>query len=211
MSQNPKKAAKKASKKRARKKAAKRSSKAKAAPSPPPPSAEALNKTQGRTRASVFERFPELRAIYLKHLARYGNKVAAAKQCRCSEFMVNQYAERHPEFHRQEREAQQEYRARIEEAIHERAIDGWLEPKYGQGGQIGTVRKFSDQLLIFHAKRHIQEYRQAEKTEVSGTVEHKHQHAHRHQHTINVAHLSGKQREALRILLADEEEETEQQ
>jgi hypothetical protein len=41
---------------------------------------------------------------------------------------------------------------RIEAEIHRRAIEGVVEPVYQQGRQVGTVRRFSDTLLIFLAK-----------------------------------------------------------
>jgi hypothetical protein len=41
---------------------------------------------------------------------------------------------------------------RIEAEIRRRAIEGVEEPVYQQGGMVGTVRRFSDTLLIFLAK-----------------------------------------------------------
>jgi hypothetical protein len=33
------------------------------------------------------------------------------------------------------------------DALHERAVEGWLEPIYAHGEVIGTVRRYSDRLL----------------------------------------------------------------
>lgn len=52
----------------------------------------------------------------------------------------------------------------IEEEITRRAIDGWEEPVFvvrnGAREQVGSVRKFSDALLLALAKRHIPAYRE---------------------------------------------------
>lgn len=51
------------------------------------------------------------------------------------------------------------YRERISYAIHSRAIDGWLEPVFYKGEEVGHIRRFSDRLLLAQAKRHMPEYR----------------------------------------------------
>lgn len=33
------------------------------------------------------------------------------------------------------------------DALHERAVEGWLEPIYAHGSVVGTVRRYSDRLL----------------------------------------------------------------
>ena len=41
---------------------------------------------------------------------------------------------------------------RIEQEIHRRGVEGWEEPVYHGGQQVGVVRRYSDTLLIFLAK-----------------------------------------------------------
>ena len=41
---------------------------------------------------------------------------------------------------------------RIEQEIHRRGVEGWDEPVYHGGQQVGVVRRYSDTLLIFLAK-----------------------------------------------------------
>jgi|SRR5579862_8636868 len=55
---------------------------------------------------------------------------------------------------------------RIEAEITRRALDGVEEPVFQQGRLVGTIRKFSDVLLMFRAKRLMPEYR--DKFEHSG-------------------------------------------
>jgi hypothetical protein len=51
------------------------------------------------------------------------------------------------------------YCDRVAEAIHNRAVNGWDEPVFYQGEQVGEITKYSDRLLELLAKRHIPEFR----------------------------------------------------
>lgn len=53
--------------------------------------------------------------------------------------------------------------------IHRRGVIGWDEDVYQLGKYAGTVRKFSDTLLIFETKRRMPEYR--DKVDVKATVQ----------------------------------------
>ncbi len=59
----------------------------------------------------------------------------------------------------------------IEAEIRRRAIDGWEEPVYQQGNLVGTVRKYSDTLLIFYAKRRMPEYREKHQLDVTSRIQ----------------------------------------
>ena len=53
-----------------------------------------------------------------------------------------------------------EYQDRLEAEIERRAVEGYDEPVFHQGEVCGYKRRFSDQLLLAIAKRHIPEYRE---------------------------------------------------
>lgn len=162
---------------------------------------ELANKTSKGTVPAVFDRYPEIRMLYLKHLARYGVVTAAAAHCRVTPKQVEAYRHRHEDFAELEQQAFNAHKAGIEDAIRERAIEGVDEPRFGPGGMlVGYVKRFSDTLLLAYARRHIPEYR--EKVEQTGTVQHDHLHAHR----VEVNALTAEQRNALRLLLGDSEE-----
>jgi hypothetical protein len=173
---------------------------------PPPPAAQLALEDPGPiinrgTNTSLLKRYPELRRLFLKHYARYGNATAAAHHIRVSLESIEEFRKKHPWFQAQMNEAQAAHSALIEQTIHERAIDGWLEPRFGKFGVMGHVRRFSDTLLIAYARRHIKDYREGDvqHTEVSGNVDHR--------HSVNPAELTPAQREALRMLLGDPEEQ----
>jgi len=60
------------------------------------------------------------------------------------------------------------YRQKISHVIHDRAVDGWMEPVFFKGECVGHVQKFSDRLLELQAKRHCPEYR--DKSQVDHNV-----------------------------------------
>ena len=59
----------------------------------------------------------------------------------------------------------------IEQELKRRAVDGWEEPVWHQGVEVGAVKKHSDTLLIFMLKgRKPQKYRENSSIEHSGEV-----------------------------------------
>jgi hypothetical protein len=54
--------------------------------------------------------------------------------------------------------------------IRRRAIEGWNDPVYQMGQRVGSVRKYSDVLLIFLAKRLMPEYRDKVTLDVNQVV-----------------------------------------
>jgi hypothetical protein len=148
----------------------------------------------------MLDRYPELRRVFLQHLARYGSVAAAAAHIRISTMTVKDFVERNPRFAGDFENAMDEHRGKIEKAIYERGVEGVDEPKFGAGGQIGVVRKYSDALLLAYARRHIAEYREGDvqRTVVSGAVQ--------HEHSVDMKALSTEQRAALRLLLGEQKD-----
>lgn len=53
--------------------------------------------------------------------------------------------------------------------VYERALDGWLEPVFYQGEEVGTIRRFSDSNAQFLLRaRRPDEYRDNSKVEIGG-------------------------------------------
>ncbi len=102
------------------------------------------------------------REVFLNELARTGNVSASAKKAKRSRKTV--YQERDPRGKdKVGMETAQAFAEAWDEALevaadllelegHRRAVDGWLEPKFYRGKRCGTVRKYSDTLLIFLLK-----------------------------------------------------------
>jgi len=150
-------------------------------------------------KSSILGRYPELRRAFLKHYARYGSISAAATYCRIATSTATLYRDTNPDFAQEMMDALDEHRARIERAIYERGVEGVEEPRFNATGQIGTVRKYSDQLLLAYAKRHISEYREGDTSRVAVAVGVE-------LNRVEVKQLGADQRKALRVLLGAESE-----
>ena len=67
------------------------------------------------------------------------------------------------------REAEKQACDRLEQEVRRRAVEGVLEPVFYQGQECGTVRKYSDTLLIFATKGALpQKYRENVSMELTG-------------------------------------------
>lgn len=153
----------------------------------------------------MLDRYPELRREYLRHLARFGSESRAAAHIRCSTTLIRAFMEKNKQFAVHVQEALDEHRGVIEKAIYERAIEGVDEPRFNASGVVGSVKKYSDTLLLAYARRHIKEYREGDvsRTEVNvnGSV--------KHEHAVDVKQLSLAQRQALRLLLGEQAKDAE--
>ena len=98
------------------------------------------------------------RAPFLETLASTGNVSSAIAAADVSRWFVYEERKRDADFAADWDRALEDAADTLEFEARRRAVDGWDEPVYGslgQGhgsGQIGTVRKYSDTLLIFLMK-----------------------------------------------------------
>ena len=67
------------------------------------------------------------------------------------------WAREFPEFADKMAVAREEVNDQIEKEIYRRAVDGWDEPVYQGGAQVGTIHKYDSTLLIFMAKANMPE------------------------------------------------------
>jgi len=74
-----------------------------------------------------------------------------------------------PEYVEKFREAEKQAADVLEKEVRRRAVEGVLEPVFYQGQECGTVRKYSDTLLIFATKGALpQKYRENVSMELTG-------------------------------------------
>lgn len=93
-----------------------------------------------------------LKTRFLLDFARHGNVSAAAKAAGVARRTVYAWQEHDPAFLLTYRQAELEAVDALELEAHRRAVTGVLEPVYQGGAKVGTIRKFSDTLLIFLLK-----------------------------------------------------------
>lgn len=97
------------------------------------------------------------RVLFLEELARSGNVSLAAKFAGLDRHHAYEARDADPEFAKAWSDAMDAAADLLEQEARRRAYEGVEEPVYGrisreQDGQIGTVQKYSDVLLIFLLK-----------------------------------------------------------
>ena len=112
---------------------------------------------------------PEKRAQFLAALADCGNVTRAAEVAGVSRVYMYQVRANDETFAQSWDEAARIGAARLEDEARRRAVEGWEEPVWYQGQHCGTVRKFSDTLLICLLKAHYPE-KYAERNKSEGTI-----------------------------------------
>lgn len=119
--------------------------------------------------ANLTKLTPEKMARFLEALSDTANVSAAAKKIRISRQYMYQVREEDEEFAAAWDEAVKLGTAALEDEAVRRAKDGTLKPVFYKGVKVGTVREYSDTLLIFLLKaRDPDKYAERVKKEVSG-------------------------------------------
>ena len=112
---------------------------------------------------------PEKRAKFLSILAECGNVTRAAEESECGRIMLYKIKSQDEEFSAAWEEAADIGAKRLEDEARRRAVEGWQDPVWHQGQQVGTVRKYSDTLLICLLKAHHPE-KYADRSKTDTTV-----------------------------------------
>ncbi len=91
---------------------------------------------------------------FLEKLAECGNVTRACKAAKVARWTAYRHRRDDPAFERAWDEALSIAVGLLEDEAWRRAREGWLEPVFFKGEQQGSVRKYSDTLLIFLLKAH---------------------------------------------------------
>lgn len=124
------------------------------------------NKRQPNARARRTN--PKWRPAFLEALKRAPNVVTACEVAgvpRCTAYNARRDD---PDFAKAWAEAWEVGMYAIDAEMYRRAVDGWLEPVYQQGAQVGTVRKYSDAMLALFSKAHAEKYRATTQVQLTG-------------------------------------------
>jgi hypothetical protein len=63
------------------------------------------------------------------------------------------WLQRYPEYREAFLEAHEAACDRVEAEVRRRGVEGWLEPRFDRdGNEVGAIRRYSDNLLMFHMK-----------------------------------------------------------
>jgi hypothetical protein len=108
---------------------------------------------------------------FIQRLAQTGNVSVACKRAKISRKTAYETRESDKLFDAAWKEALEVATEALELEARRRAEEGTLEPIYHQGLQVGTVRKYSDTLMIFLLKAHAPDkYRENIKNDHAGEI-----------------------------------------
>lgn len=111
----------------------------------------------------------QAKEAFIAAYAKYGNVGAACDKACIHRSTVYRWLEHDETFSFRHEQAKQDYCDRLRQEIDRRAHDGVLKPVFQGGVKVGSIREYSDTLLIFHAKAHMPEYR--DKVQVQATMQ----------------------------------------
>lgn len=134
-----------------------------------------LKKTRVKRRGPMTARQRKAaQAAFLAAYAQTGIITSAAEAAGIVRSTVYEWQEHDETFSLRFHEAEATANDVLRAEILRRAYEGVEEPVYQLAKYVGTVRKFSDTLLIFEAKRRMPEYRDKVdvKATMQGTVSH---------------------------------------
>lgn len=107
--------------------------------------------------------------MFVTKLSKSPNISAAARAAKVSRQTVYRVRSEEPEFAAAWDEALAISLDDAEGEMYRRAVKGTLKPIYQQGTKVGSVREYSDTLLIFMLKAHKPEvYRETVRSEITG-------------------------------------------
>jgi hypothetical protein len=116
------------------------------------------------------EEHAKAQAVFLAEYAKRGNVAAGCQKAGISRTTVYRWLEHDEDFSLRHEQAKADYCDRLRNEIDRRAHDGVLKPVYQSGFKVGSIREYSDTLLIFQAKAKMPEYREKVQVEQSGQV-----------------------------------------
>ena len=107
---------------------------------------------------------------FLKSFGRDANVLKAARSAKVHRSTIYDWLEKDETFSFLYNQAKEDAKDVLRAEIKRRGKDGWYEPVYQAGKLVGQVRKYSDTLLIFHAKMMMPEYRDKSQLDVTANV-----------------------------------------
>lgn len=108
-----------------------------------------------------------IQAIFLATFEKSANITEACKAAGISRSTFYDWTEKYEQFSILYHQAEQIANDAIRAEIFRRGHDGWLEPQFSAGKNMGNVRKYSDTLLIFLAKARMPEFRDKSSVDVN--------------------------------------------
>lgn len=110
-------------------------------------------------------------SMFLEEFAKHGIVSLACKAAGVQRSAVYRWKEQSDTFLFRFNQAFETAKDNIRAEVYRRAHDGVQEPVWQLGKYCGQVTRYSDTLLIFHAKMLMPEYRDKQQVELTGSLE----------------------------------------
>ena len=105
-----------------------------------------------RTPSARTNRTPLRQQAFLKALTETASVIKACHRARVTRSVVYEWRDENKDFAKLWDAALDLASDVLEDEAVRRAHDGWLKPVYQKGRRVGTIREFSDSLLMFMLK-----------------------------------------------------------
>ncbi len=115
--------------------------------------------------------------LFLDVFAEHGNVLLSSQKAGINRVTVYRWLEHDEDFFFAFNQAKEDAKDVLRAEIYRRGKEGYDEPVYHLGRYQGTVRKYSDTLLIFHAKALMPEYRDKSQVDVTNHMQVQRDHA----------------------------------
>ncbi len=125
------------------------------------------NSTARKKRLSTKQK----QHLFLEAFAEHGNVLLSAQKVGVHRTLVYKWLEHDEDFFFAFNQAKEDAKDVLRAEIYRRGKEGYDEPVYHLGRYQGTVRKYSDTLLIFHAKALMSEYREKSQVDVTNHMQ----------------------------------------
>ncbi len=109
--------------------------------------------------------------LFLAAYAQHGNVLLSAQEAGINRTTVYTWIEHDEDFFFAYNQAKEDAKDVLRAEIYRRGVAGWDEDVYQLGKYRGTVRKYSDTLLIFHTKMLCPEYRDKQSLDVTSHLQ----------------------------------------
>lgn len=116
-------------------------------------------------------RTPTKKRVFLEVLAQGKSVTMACEKARVARSAMFTWRSEDPQFKKEWEEAIERGDEYFEDEARRRAVEGTLKPVYQGGIRVGTIREYSDSLLMFQMKGRMPKYRDsAQPDAASNTV-----------------------------------------
>jgi hypothetical protein len=122
---------------------------------------------QSNTHATPKKSTKARQKLFLEAFAKHANVLLAAQKAEINRVTVYRWLEHDEDFIFAYNQAKEDAKDVLRAEIYRRGHDGWDESVYEMGVLTKTVRKYSDTLLIFHAKALMPEYREKHQLDIT--------------------------------------------